>query len=101
MKPVSFGEGTDDEMCLAFFYSTLGDAACSSCSAAVTGKGDPTNVCASSLDAFSALSSCVCQVHCNAECGGNVCVGGTPPADCLSCLQNACPAELSACLADK
>lgn len=101
MSPVSFGEGTNDEMCLTFFYSTLGTASCSKCAEVAAGDGDPTNVCPSSLDTFSKLSTCVCQDHCKSTCGDNVCVGGNPTGDCSSCIQANCAAELQACFADK
>jgi hypothetical protein len=64
--------------------------------------GNAGKLCEGTIDAklYDALLQCTCADACATQCGGNVCVGFAPGANCNACLQDpvaGCGKQLKAC----
>jgi hypothetical protein len=73
---------------------------CLHCSDAFNGPVVPEQVCGSSIAVTQALLGCMCQncaVDCDELCGGSE----YPSTYCNLCVQDYCPEETDACLADQ
>jgi hypothetical protein len=102
-QTTTFGEGTTDEMCIAFLYQTVGTAdgppPCVHCADVLNGA-DPSTLCGASQPVFDALAECVCTTHCVASCSDNACSGGTASSPCVDCISSSCSFEFSVCGGD-
>ena len=61
---------------------------------------DPSLLCPDSIAIHAALTVCVCEVHCPAECADYFCSGSFLNSVCDLCADPACPAEMVACEED-
>ena len=61
---------------------------------------DPSLLCPDSIAIHAALTACVCEVNCTAECADYFCKGAHLGGVCDNCADPACPSEMAACEAD-
>lgn len=87
---------------------TGGSTGCMTCADFITNGSDTSMLCTdngppSSADLYNALGDCTCNGACATPCGANVCVGDSPDADCVSCIQDTvagCGNEYNECSND-
>jgi len=61
---------------------------------------DPSGLCPSAQTLYKAFSNCVCAESCTAACNATFCSSQAADMGCQQCIDAACAAQRSACLAD-
>lgn len=74
-------------------------SACTTCGEALNG-GNVDDLCETSGTLYDALTACLCQDSCAADCGDNACMSLAMSGACLTCMDSACGAQKANCLAD-
>ena len=101
-EPVTSGESTQEEMCIALLYVTEDDsvATCAPCSAVLSGDAAPADLCDDAVEVFEPVQQCACGPSCETECA-ETCSGSAIDAACADCAKAMCAAEIAACTAQR